>query len=622
MYFDDYNYKFYNKIILPSPDEIREILTLILMIIILILSTKPLKKSKSANVVKPIILTYIAVLSVKLLAVSATFYSSIAINESIEMDVFYYSNIIFVLLPLVYLYQIGHYRILDIDLKIKRNLVYIFVSVVIRVSLFTVFVLLLRYLINYEWHFPNLKITDYTLESINHPMNLEYQLFWEKLMVVILAVILIFILYIIHQLLKQLLDKVFSKVNIDYRTITNQLHKLLDHNNDPIFLAKSFIYTLGRGLKLKRAGILLVKNNKTIVVKEFYGMKNPEPFDKIISLISDDLLSLIMNDKKAICIEYLNNDYGKVLKSNNFKFIIPAIAKDNCYGIILLGEKQFEGSFTNEDLSFLSDIADHTAVVIENAMLNQDIVLQERIHHELELARQIQAESLPTENPIISGIDVSAVSLPAYEVGGDFFDFYSPNENQLNLIIGDVSGKGTSAALYVSNVLGIVRTLYRFALNPKEMLININDVIFKQIKKNSFITAVYSQINLDSKIVKIARAGHAPIYRYNRKQNKMESIIPKGLGLGLSSHSFFAKVLEEYEFKFSSGDILVFITDGFTESRNKDNDEAGEVFILDIVKMFHFKSADEILGLLINKVNEFSNNKQLDDMTVVIVKFE
>ena len=156
-------------------------------------------------------------------------------------------------------------------------------------------------------------------------------------------------------------------------------------------------------------------------------------------------------------------------------------------------------------------------MAIENAFLYEDLAMQERIKHELDLARKIQLASLPQTIPDIKGLDISGVSLPALEVGGDFYDFLNGTPDDLTVIIGDVSGKGTSAALHMSKAQGIMRTLYEFKLSPKELCIRTNQLIFNYLEKGAFISAIAAKINSRKKELVFTRAGHMPLLYYNKK---------------------------------------------------------------------------------------------------------
>src|SRR5690606_18908610 len=114
-------------------------------------------------------------------------------------------------------------------------------------------------------------------------------------------------------------------------------------------------------------------------------------------------------------------------------------------GIILVGEKLSETAYQNDDLLFLSAISGQASVAIENSLLYEDLANQERYKHELEIARKIQLASLPMKTPNIPGLDIVGASIPALEVGGDFYDYLNGKSDSITIVIGDVSGKGTSA---------------------------------------------------------------------------------------------------------------------------------------------------------------------------------
>ena len=154
----------------------------------------------------------------------------------------------------------------------------------------------------------------------------------------------------------------------------------------------------------------------------------------------------------------------QLLVVHGFRCVVPIRSHDRLVGALLVGEKLAETSLNEEDLSFLSGVAKQSAVSIDNAFLYEEHAEKERMRHELNIARRIQLGSLPSVTPDVPGLDIAGLSVPALEVGGDFYDYLGWNGKEVMVVVGDVSGKGTSAALYMSKVQGILRSLYGFQL--------------------------------------------------------------------------------------------------------------------------------------------------------------
>jgi phosphoserine phosphatase RsbU/P len=220
-------------------------------------------------------------------------------------------------------------------------------------------------------------------------------------------------------------------------------------------------------------------------------------------------------------------------------------------------------------------------------------------------------------------LDIYAKSLPALEVGGDFYDFLNGNPNELTVVIGDVSGKGTSSALYMSKIQGILQTLYQFDLTPRQLMIKANHLLYKHIMSNAFVTVLGGKFNIKDSLLHVVRAGHLPLYYFDSQTGIIRQSCPRGIGLGLSGDDIFENSIEETTFKFKAGDIFLFISDGILESRNQKGEQFGEERLSEIIVLNHDKKSLEIVDEIVRSVSDFSENAlQFDDITLVSVKIE
>jgi serine phosphatase RsbU (regulator of sigma subunit) len=274
-----------------------------------------------------------------------------------------------------------------------------------------------------------------------------------------------------------------------------------------------------------------------------------------------------------------------------------------------------------DDFEFLNNISGQIFVAIENSFLYEDLTKQERIKHELEIARKIQLASLPNTIPNISGLEISGISLPALEVGGDFYDFLETENGDFMVIIGDVSGKGTSAALYMSKIQGVMRTLYEFRLSPRQLFIRTNHLLYRYLEKGFFISAMSINFVTGTNKAYVSRAGHLPLYLYQSELYNVETLTTKGMVLGLTRDKVFERNMEEDEIHYKPGDIFVLVTDGIIEAKNSILQEYGEENLINVIKQNASKSAEEIRNMILDSVRTFAGNEsQYDDVTVVIVK--
>lgn len=252
------------------------------------------------------------------------------------------------------------------------------------------------------------------------------------------------------------------------------------------------------------------------------------------------------------------------------------------------------------------------------------IAERERFLKELEIARGVQARFLPQTLPTFSTLDIACICKPAKEVGGDYYDFIINREkNTLSVIIGDVSGKGVSAAFYMTMAKGIIKTLTKTISNPKTILSEMNGIFFENVPNEIFISVIYGEFDIDNKTLRFARAGHNPLIVHKNGSTKTEMILPKGLAIGLESGGLFANTIEEVEIPIEQGDVFIFYTDGVSESQNRNGEEFGEERLQQTICENGKDSAQSILDKVTNKIQQFAGaTNQHDDLTMVIVKIQ
>ncbi len=168
----------------------------------------------------------------------------------------------------------------------------------------------------------------------------------------------------------------------------------------------------------------------------------------------------------------------------------------------------------------------------------QDLLRQsaekERLEEELRIARSIQMSLLPKDRITIPGLSIAALCLPATEVGGDYYDFLPMDEDRVAMLIADVSGKGTSAALYMAELKGLMLSLAIIYDSSRKLLVEANKILSENLDSRSFITMAYAVIDMKNRTMTYARAGHSPIFQVspNGKGDRARVLAPDGLGLG------------------------------------------------------------------------------------------
>jgi len=224
---------------------------------------------------------------------------------------------------------------------------------------------------------------------------------------------------------------------------------------------------------------------------------------------------------------------------------------------------------------------------------------------------------------------MTAVCIPAREVGGDYYDFVTLGDQRLGVLIADVSGKGTSAALYMAELKGLILALSTIYQSPKQLLIEVNRIISDNIDSRSFITMTYGVIDLEARTFTYARAGHTPLIYLpaaDGHPRRSEVLIPSGLVLGLRIDGIaekFEQLLEECTLTITNGDVLVLFTDGISEAMNPAMDLFGEGRLQQLVEDHGHLPADQLRERILREVESFAGTAdQHDDMTMILLKIE
>jgi serine phosphatase RsbU (regulator of sigma subunit) len=532
----------------------------------------------------------------------------------------YMSVVIYLLIPLAFVYTAGRYHLLDLELRLRRNIQYVIISgfwIVLNIAAFGV---VIWYLASSEFAVPNIYIIGSTIEIGPPPIEHSPDSPIRNIILIAFAFLAGYFFWELGKAGLRFLDRKFYRIKFDYGRAATKITELMEKSISAQDLARSLVDKLGELISLKRVGVIIFKDERIVWAQEYYGFKS-ETLKEFCRMAGDRISEAIAIFKGSFRIDYLPSDLKNIFQECKFLYIIPIRSKGNLTGAIFAGEKLSEISFRNEDLEFLSSIARQASVAIENSFLYEELAQQERMRHELEIARRIQLATLPQEVPRIEGLDIAGVSIPALEVGGDFYDYLNGGSSSLTVVVGDVSGKGTSAALYMSKAQGIMRTLQEFELPPAELLRRTNKLLYKSLEKSYFITAITANIDTNSRKVSFARAGHLPMYHYRYADGSVQRHVPRGLVLGLSKGGLFSSSIQEAGFEYAAGDIFLFITDGVTESRNSAAEEFGERRLMASLKKYAGMPSGDIMNNILSEVSEFSDEEeQFDDMTIVVVK--
>ncbi len=311
------------------------------------------------------------------------------------------------------------------------------------------------------------------------------------------------------------------------------------------------------------------------------------------------------------------------LRDEEFKsaLILPLFVQDREYGELCL-LKDLPDGFNKEMIEIIRSFVNQASISIENYQLIQEAIENERYKEELEIAKRVQGSLLPETLEKNSDFEMIAYSKAAAEVGGDYYDTYRISEDKIALIIGDVSGKGTSAAFHMSQMKGIFQSLSLLDLSVDEFIKKANKAVGNCLDKKSLITASYYIIDTNRKSIQFSRAGHCPTLYFNHQKNETKFFETNGLGLGILRNEKFDEYVEVYELNYAPGDIIFLYTDGITEAKNSKGMEFGYERLASHLEKYTLKPLEEIRDRLVKKIYDFCETQTPeDDFTIVLIKF-
>ncbi|MGB3848827.1 MAG: GAF domain-containing SpoIIE family protein phosphatase [Tunicatimonas sp.] len=318
------------------------------------------------------------------------------------------------------------------------------------------------------------------------------------------------------------------------------------------------------------------------------------------------------------------NKKMRVLRLTDYRSVlwIPLMVKNATIGTLVVLKEVSDG-FNKETVGIVSTFASQASISVENFLLLSETLVNERYREELSIASRVQRSLLPKKPVSNRYFDVEAFSEAADQVGGDYYDLFQINEHKFIVIIGDVSGKGTSAAFNMSQMKGVFHSLAQLDLSPDQFLVYANNALSRCLEKTSFITVSFFVVDAQRHEVEFARAGHTPTLYYQAAQQQASYHEIRGLGLGIIRNENFNKYIEVNRVEYAPGDVIVLYTDGIIEATNADREEFGFERLKQVVEAHAHEAPSIIQKVLIQSLYDFCDGTPLDDdYTTFIIKFK
>ncbi len=488
-------------------------------------------------------------------------------------------------------YSIVRYKFLDAKLLARRGILYALASALV-VGLY-------------------LLVVGQLNQELARRTGLDARIFEPVFLIVALA-----LFHPVVVKLEESLDQMFMKDPGDYRNVLRQLGRELQTTIDLETLLSRTIGTLAEALLARRSAIVVFGGGAPIV--RWAGDPPPADVERRVAAAVADVRDEAPASRLTDRIAGLDPEPQAFLAGElGFALLVPLVWRDERVGMILLGEKVLGTEYTSEDEHLVTSLAAQVSVSLQNALLMRDRLQIARIEEEMNLARDIQRNSLRSEFPVMPRCEVYALYIPSRHVGGDFYDVVEASDGSHLVAIGDVSGKGMPAALLSAMLQASLRTQARSVPALRDILRNINSLLFHSTGSHQFATFFLARVDGERLRVSFSNAGHN--WPFIVRKNGERVLLEKGgTILGILDGIDF----EEAQVPLAPGDVMVLYTDGISEAANPAGELYGEERLYaGLDGLPEGLTAREIAERLLADVRAFLDGVDAqDDITIVVLR--
>lgn len=343
---------------------------------------------------------------------------------------------------------------------------------------------------------------------------------------------------------------------------------------------------------------------------------HPVETDEMLSK-GKGIIGFVINSKESLIIDDVRIDERYIVgrKKTLSEVAVPIIKNDKAIGALDV-ESDRLSAFDNHHLEILQFFADASAISLEKAILHHQILEKKKLEEQMQIAKDVQSSLLPAQPPEIIGYDIAGICIPTYEIGGDYYDYIKLDENNLAIIIADVSGDGIPAALIMASFRAMLRNQLKINSEPAEVMNLLNQQITEVSRKRDFITAFYAKLSYDQHTISYTNCGHNPPILL-KSDGSIELLETEDPALNIIETTSFST----NSLSIAPGDQIVFYTDGVIEVFNKESKEYGIERLQKIILDSRNESAEKIINNLVRSTRNFSGtNLYRDDFTLVVLK--
>ena len=510
--------------------------------------------------------------------------------------------------PAAIAYSIVKHNLFDADAIIKRTVGYVVVSAIV--------------------------VAVYVLVSLS--LNVlfgQYEIARSRAFPILFTLVIILIFNPLRNRIQSLVDRIFFRKEYDFGEIVSRIGDTITSSLDLSHVLKQIMKTFTDDMFIDTSSVMLLSPAKTEYQVYLADGERKKEIEQIVLGRDKPLMQVIEKEKKELTkydvledprYKTICEDCSRDFETLHASLIVPLVFQNEVTGLISLGEKKSGKFYNREDIDFLHTLARQGAVAIENAKLFEENIQKSRMEEELRIAQNIQLSMLPDKAPTIEGFSIAARSIPAREVGGDFYDFIEITENgakRLGIVVGDVSGKAVSGALVMAASRSIFRVLTETQESVEEVMNRGNRRLHQDVKKGMFVALLYAVLDPKEKMLTFSNAGQVQPILCSSEKPKTEYIDSEGdrFPLGIIEDCHY----QETCVSLKQGDILVFYTDGMVEAVNDKGELYGFERFLTSIEEGRKLGAHELLEKLVKDVFLYAGKvEQHDDLTAVVVKVD
>ncbi len=487
---------------------------------------------------------------------------------------------LFLLIPISFAFGILKYRLMEIDVIIKKTLIYGIVTGVVVVLYLALVGGLGTVLVQYAG-VKNQTIT-------------------------VVSTLVIAALFIpVRSRVQKLVDRRFFRRRFDYPATLATLDEKMPHLGELEAQARFAAERLQQAAQTRSVTVFVKEPGEPFAPTASIGLPDGRVEKTRLNFTVDQL-----QGDPVVPIDSLKVESDEVAKLEHLdaSLVVMVISRGEPVGVMTVGPKLSREAFDDEDRDFFVGVASRLAEAI-------DLQRDRKQTAESRQAADIQQALLPSVIPQIPGFSIAGMSLPARAVGGDYYDVLALDDETVMVCIADVCGKGMTAALMMSGLQSAVRSLAEPDSSPSQTVNRIRKVVCSNLSGGKFITFFYGLLDSSSSSFRYTNAGHnAPVLV--RESGQVERLKEGG---GILGRLLMNTPLNEGEIRLNAGDRLVLFTDGVSEARNLEEEEMGEDRLTDLIAQSSAANAEELRIEILEAVREFSGGNFHDDVTLAVV---